>query len=206
MVDPGEKISATLRQQFGEGALSSLQKWPDEMGSLGKSEPTAWLNLNVTTALATARTMLTMQDSKRSFILSETPVEQMAQSCSAPVPAEGKAQGARTQAGSAAAAGSRCLAEGAPTSSITLTPPRRDKHASGPYPDVGENVDLKHFLNLVVLGREQVGSRDHTSIVHQDGDIANVLLHLFGKKNSTTKVCTVAPSLSHSSAVSLRPC
>lgn len=60
---------------------------------------------SVLTALATARTMLTTQDSKRSFILSETPVEQMAQSCSAPVPAEGKARGARTHAGLTAAAG-----------------------------------------------------------------------------------------------------
>lgn len=85
-------------------------------------------------------------------------------------------------------AGSRCLAEGAPTSSITLTPPQRDERTSGPYPDVGENVDLKHFLNLVVLGRQQVGSRDHTSIVHEDGDIANVLLHLFGKKNMQPRV------------------
>lgn len=49
------------------------------------------------------------QDSRRSFILSETPVEQMAQSCSTPVPAEGKARGAHMQAGSAAAAGAGLL-------------------------------------------------------------------------------------------------
>lgn len=36
MVDPGEKISATLKREFGEEALNSLQKSPEEKASLEK--------------------------------------------------------------------------------------------------------------------------------------------------------------------------
>lgn len=59
----------------------------------------------------------------------------------------------------------------------------RCEDSSGPYPDVSKNVDFKHPFNLVVLSREQVGSCNHTGIIHQDGDIPNVLLHLLDRKN-----------------------
>lgn len=36
MVDPGEKISATLKREFGEEALNSLQKSPEEKAELEK--------------------------------------------------------------------------------------------------------------------------------------------------------------------------
>lgn len=36
MVDPGEKISATLRREFEEEALNSLQKSPEEKAKLEK--------------------------------------------------------------------------------------------------------------------------------------------------------------------------
>nr|XP_009491320.1 PREDICTED: ADP-ribose pyrophosphatase, mitochondrial isoform X2 [Pelecanus crispus] len=36
MVDPGEKISATLKREFGEEALNSLQKLPEEKAELEK--------------------------------------------------------------------------------------------------------------------------------------------------------------------------
>lgn len=35
-MDPGEKISATLKREFGEEALNSLQKSPEEKASLEK--------------------------------------------------------------------------------------------------------------------------------------------------------------------------
>jgi len=35
-VDPGEKISATLKREFGEEALNSLQKSPEEKAELEK--------------------------------------------------------------------------------------------------------------------------------------------------------------------------
>ncbi|XP_014818390.1 PREDICTED: ADP-ribose pyrophosphatase, mitochondrial, partial [Calidris pugnax] len=36
MVDPGEKISATLKREFGEEALNSLQKSPEDKAELEK--------------------------------------------------------------------------------------------------------------------------------------------------------------------------
>lgn len=53
-----------------------------------------------------------------------------------------------------------------------------------------KNVDFKHSFNLVVLSREQVSSCNHTSVIHQDGDVANVLLHLLDR-NKTRKLCVI---------------
>lgn len=36
MVDPGEKISAALKREFGEEALNSLQKSPEDKAKLEK--------------------------------------------------------------------------------------------------------------------------------------------------------------------------
>lgn len=47
---------------------------------------------------------------------------------------------------------------------------------------MSKNVDFKHSFNLVVLSREQVGSCNHASVIHQDGDIPNVLFHLLDRK------------------------
>lgn len=53
---------------------------------------------------------------------------------------------------------------------------------SGPYPHVTQNVDFKHLFYLVVLSRENVSSCNHTNVVHQDGHIPNILLHLLERR------------------------
>ena len=68
-------------------------------------------------------------------------------------------------------------------SAATLPNKRRYEDGHGPYPDVSKNVDFKHSLNLVVLSREQISSCNHTSVIHQDGDVPDFLFHLGDRKN-----------------------
>lgn len=56
------------------------------------------------------------------------------------------------------------------------------------YPHVTQNVDFKHPFYLVVLSREEVSSCNHTSIVHQDSHIPNILLHLL-ERGKKPKLC-----------------
>lgn len=51
-----------------------------------------------------------------------------------------------------------------------------------PYPHVAQNVDFKHPFYLVVLSWQKVGSCNNTSIVHQDGHIPHIFLHLLERK------------------------